>query len=81
MIHRFLVTLNVSTSVGQQVQQLHSAPPLVTVIIPLALIVNLLLVLVNFTQTVNVDIWNTGFSAFRWLLVANVTNIMLANKY
>ena len=48
------------------------------VIIPLALIVNLILVFANFTQTVNVDIWNYWHYAFVGSLVANVTgNITL----
>ena len=43
------------------------------VIIPLGLVVNILLVLINFTQTVNVDIWNYWHFAFVGSLVANVT--------
>ncbi len=78
MIHRFGLTLNVIDVGWPAGAAIALGTTIGLVIIPLALIVNLLLVLVNFTQTVNVDIWNYWHYAFVGSLVANVTNnIML----
>lgn len=73
MIHRFglqLSTIDVGWPAGAAIAL---GTTVGLVIIPLALIVNLILVLANLTQTVNVDIWNYWHYAFVGSLVANIT--------
>lgn len=73
MIHRFGLALSVIDVGWPAGAAIALGTTVGLVIIPLALVVNLLLVLVNFTQTVNVDIWNYWHYAFVGSLVANVT--------
>ena len=73
MIHRFALQLNVIDVGWPAGAAIALGTTVGLVIIPLALLVNVVLVLVNFTQTVNVDIWNYWHYAFVGSLVANVT--------
>lgn len=73
MIHRFALQLNVIDVGWPAGAAIALGTTVGLVIIPLALLVNVVLVLINFTQTVNVDIWNYWHYAFVGSLVANVT--------
>ena len=73
MIHRFGLQLNVIDVGWPAGAAIALGTAVGLVIIPLALVVNVILVLANFTQTVNVDIWNYWHYAFVGSLVANVT--------
>lgn len=73
MIHRFGLQLSVMDVGWPAGAAIALGTTVGLVIIPLALFVNILLVFANFTQTVNVDIWNYWHFAFVGSLVANVT--------
>ena len=73
MIHRFGLSLNVIDVGWPAGAAIALGTTVGLVIIPLALVVNLILVVANLTQTVNVDIWNYWHYAFVGSLVANVT--------
>lgn len=74
MVHRFGLTLSV-IDVGWPAASAIAMGSIVgTIIIPLSLLVNVVMLLTNTTQTADVDIWNYWHFAFTGALVAIVTN-------
>lgn len=74
MVNRFGLELSVIDVGWPAASAIAMGSVVGTIIIPLALLVNVVMLLTNTTQTADVDIWNYWHFAFTGALVAIVTN-------
>ena len=74
MVTRFSLSLSVMDVGWPAASAIAMGSIVGTIIIPLGLLVNVLMLLTNTTQTADVDIWNYWHFAFTGALVAIVTN-------
>lgn len=74
MVERFGLALSVMDVGWPAASAIAMGSVVGTIIIPLGLLVNVLMLLTNTTQTADVDIWNYWHFAFTGALVAVVTN-------
>lgn len=73
MVHRFGLSLSVMDVGWPAASAIAMGSIVGTIIIPLSLLVNVVMLLTNTTQTADVDIWNYWHFAFTGALVAIVT--------
>lgn len=74
MVERFALSLNVMDVGWPAASAIAMGSVVGTIIIPLGLLVNIIMLLTNTTQTADVDIWNYWHFAFTGALVAIVTD-------